>query len=146
MPEPLTALLAWATGGAGHAYATLVLCMDGDDTWARLLVASKGLIFASYLLVARYLFRRWRVVRRTRFARALLWGAVVFVNCGAVHLLNGLTYVWPGRRLEAVLSLSVALVNVLYVVGLHRLSAVENVLRINVTRPKDGGTRSAEAE
>ena len=136
----------WFTGGADYAYSTLLVCMGGDAAWARLLVASKVLIFLSYLLVARYLFGRWRVIRKTAFARTLLYGAAVFLNCGAVHLLNGVEYAWPARRLEAVLSFAVAGINVLYVLGLHRISALENVLKINVTRPTVGGVNRAEAE
>ena len=142
----MTDLFRWFTGGADHLYSTLLVCMDGDSTWARLLVASKVLIFLSYLLVARYLFGRWRIIRKTAFARTLLLGAVVFLSCGTVHLLNGVEYVWPARRLEVLMSLAVAGINILYVLGLHRISALENVLKINVTRPKDGGTNRVETE
>ena len=140
-----TELYQWFTGGADFAYSTLLICMGGDATWARLLVASKILIFLSYLLVARYLLGRWVVIRRLKFARFLLWGALVFLNCGAVHLLNGVEYFWPARRLEALLSFTVAGINILYVLGLHKVSAVENVLKLNVARPDNGGRRNVEA-
>lgn len=136
----MSELLRWFTGGADYAYTTLVMCMRGDMLWVWHLLASKTLIFASYMLVAHYLFRRWRTIRKTRFARTFLYGSLVFVNCASLHLLNGLESFWPGRRLEALMGYSVAGINLLFVFNLYRIRALENILKINVVRRQGGGS------
>ena len=136
----------WFTGNGQYAYHTLLHCMDGDAQWAWHVVVSKVCIFASYMLVAHYFYRRWRAIRKTRFAKALLYGSIVFVNCASVHLLNGIEFYWPGRRLEAILSYSVAVINILFVLQLYRISALENVLSINALRPCNGSNSNAESK
>ena len=50
--------------GADYAYTTPLPCMGGDRLRAWRLVASKCLIFASYVLVAAYLWRRAWAIRK----------------------------------------------------------------------------------
>lgn len=140
----LSGLNRWLTGGEHFSYSTLLHCMNGDAQWAWHVVTSKVLIFASYMLVAHYLYRRWRAIRKTKFGKALLYGSIVFVNCASVHLLNGIEFYWPARRLEAILSYSVAGINILFVLQLYRISALEKVLSINAVRRKMGSKNDAE--
>lgn len=142
----MTDVLRWFTGGADYAYSNLLLCMHGDAVWARHLVASKLAIVASYLLVAHYLYRRWRAIRRTAFGRTFLYGSAVFVVCASVHLLVAAEYVWPVRRLEALLGYFVAGINILFVINLYRITALESVLRINVRRPHNAEDDHATGE
>ncbi len=136
----------WFTGGAEYAYHTLAMCMDGDMLWVHAYVASGAYVFLSYLLIVAYFTRRYVKMRKTKFANAMMLGALVFLWCGmSGYLMSGMvSYYWPARRLETIMRVITGSVNIAWAYHLYKISFIEKVLKIDATLLDDRSITNAE--
>ena len=129
----MSGILRWLSGGTQHAYYALYLCMNGDTAWIYQYIASGVFVFFSYASVFVFFLWRYRKMRKTRFAKAMLFGAVVFFWCGiSGYLMNGLVgYFVPLKRLEVFMRYFTGCVNIYWAYHLYKISFIETILSID---------------